>query len=385
MSTMPGGDLKTFSFTPESLRIEWQGGERSEYASLWLRDNRPVDRDVQSGQRLVDVVDLPAAPRIRAVAAAGDSVTVEWGDEQVPASFDIRWLREHSPGGGHRPPELSITFWLEGATLEASRDLAWLSLPVFRSDSTRRLAWMTRLVQEGIAFVSEVPSTEHAILDAVAPLGLVMDTNYGRVFDVRSVPQPENLAYSDRGLGLHTDNPYRDPVPGFQALHCLIASREGGENIFADGFAIAEHLRRTDPKSFATLTETPVLFRYRSKDAELFSEKPLIQLSTRGDVRAVHYNNRSIAPLQLAPNTVAAFYAAYRGFALLLREPRFQVHTKLHDGDLVVFDNRRTLHGRTGFSSARFGRHLQGCYLTRDSVLSETALLRRRVERDRAR
>jgi gamma-butyrobetaine dioxygenase len=45
----------------------------------------------------------------------------------------------------------------------------------------------------------------------------------------------------------------------------------------------------------------------------------------------------------------------------------------------VVFDNQRILHGRTAFSSARHPRHLRGCYLTRDSVYSETALLRRRL------
>ncbi len=74
-------------------------------------------------------------------------------------------------------------------------------------------------------------------------MGRVSETNYGRVFEVRSVPQPENLAYSDLGLGLHTDNPYREPVPGFQVLHVLVASPDGGESIFGDGFAIAEHLR----------------------------------------------------------------------------------------------------------------------------------------------
>jgi gamma-butyrobetaine dioxygenase len=54
--------------------------------------------------------------------------------------------------------------------------------------------------------------------------------------------------------------------------------------------------------------------------------------------------------------------------------------TRLNDGDLVVFDNRRILHGRTGFASARHPRHLQGCYLTRDSVYSATAVLRRQLE-----
>lgn len=367
------------SFSSDALRIHWQGGDRSEFASLWLRDNCPSARDEQSGQRLGDVADLPSDPKIRAVSTAAGTLKIDWVDEVSSTSYDLGWLRAHAPGAMRQAPELQVIRWLEGAKLDAARDFAWLRVEDLHADRAHRLAWMTRLVQEGMAFISEVRSVDLAILEAVAPLGLVVDTNYGRVFDVRAVAQPENLAYSDRGLGLHTDNPYRDPVPGFQALHCLIASRDGGENVFADGFAIAEHLRETEPAIFATLTQTPVLFHYRSKDAELLSEKPLIQLSSRGEIRAVHYNNRSIAPLQVGTEQVRVFYAAYRRLAQLLREPRFQLGTKLRDGDLVVFDNRRILHGRTGFASAKFARHLQGCYLTRDSVLSETALLRRRL------
>jgi gamma-butyrobetaine dioxygenase len=78
------------------------------------------------------------------------------------------------------------------------------------------------------------------------------------------------------------------------------------------------------------------------------------------------------------------FYASYRLFASLLRDARFQLKLHLSDGDLVAFDNRRILHGRTAFSSARFLRHLRGCYLTRDSVYSETALLRRKLAEERA-
>jgi len=225
--------------------------------------------------------------------------------------------------------------------------------------------------------LSGVPSNDGAILGVAAQIGRVAETNYGRLFDVRSVAAPENLAYSDLGLGLHTDNPYRDPVPGFQALHVLVASPDGGDSLLADGFAIAEHLREVDPGAFDRLARTPVPFLYRSRDAELYAETPLIRLSATGEVQAVHYNNRSIAPLALPAAELPAFYAAYRRFALLLREQRFQMRTRLGDGDLVVFDNQRTLHGRTPFSSARHPRHLQGCYLTRDSVLSRVAMLRR--------
>ncbi|MGA2343366.1 MAG: TauD/TfdA family dioxygenase, partial [Steroidobacteraceae bacterium] len=81
--------------------------------------------------------------------------------------------------------------------------------------------------------------------------------------------------------------------------------------------------------------------------------------------------------LDLSARAAAAFYGAYRRFAALLRDPRYQLKFRLADGEIVVFDNQRILHGRTAFSSARHARHLRGCYLTRDSVYSTAALLRR--------
>jgi len=122
-----------------------------------------------------------------------------------------------------------------------------------------------------------------------------------------------------------------------------------------------------------------VPFLYRSRDAELYAERPLIQLSASGAVSAIHYNSRSIAPLDIPPADAPRFYDAYRRFALLMRDARFQLRTRLGDGTLVVFDNQRTLHGRTAFSSARYPRHLRGCYLSRDSVCSAAALLRRQL------
>jgi gamma-butyrobetaine dioxygenase len=162
-------------------------------------------------------------------------------------------------------------------------------------------------------------------------------------------------------------------------LHVLLASDAGGESLFADGFALAEHLRVSAPEAFAQLTTTAVPFHYRSCEAELRAERPLIQLSVRGEVTAVHYNSRSIAPLSLPARDAPGFYSAYRRLAMLLREPRFQLRMHLAAGTLAVFDNQRTLHGRTAFSSTAYPRHLRGCYLTRDSVYSETALLRRKL------
>jgi alpha-ketoglutarate-dependent taurine dioxygenase len=371
--------VKRIGSTPEHLVIEWADGAVAEFAGVWLRDNLLEDRDPHSGQRLVDIADLPARPLIRSASVAGDMVRIEWESETATAIFAVAWLAAHTAGDAAERPERITTTWLHGAAMNAAHDFAWASLEELRNDSAAKLRWLTRLLQTGVAFLSAVPSTEGAILDAMALVGRVCETNYGQVFDVRSVPLPENLAYSDLGLGLHTDNPYREPVPGFQALHALLAAPDGGESVFADGFALSNQLRAVDPQAFDVLTGTPVPFHYRSKDADLYAERPLIQLSCDGEVSAVHYNNRSIAPLRIDPRTTARFYRAYRVFAELLREPGHQLRFALRDGDLVLFDNQRILHGRTAFSSARHARHFRGCYLTRDSVYSETALLRRRM------
>ncbi|HTL20517.1 MAG TPA: TauD/TfdA family dioxygenase [Steroidobacteraceae bacterium] len=367
------------SAAPEALTIEWAGGGVSEFSSLWLLDNRAEDRDPHSGQRLIDIADLPESPRIRSAVAYDGVVRIEWEGQPRAACFELAWLAAHASDRTEPAPEAQRRLWLEGATLDPRRDFAWLTLGQLRSSPPARLVWLTRLLQDGLAFLDEVPASESAILEAMPLVGRVLETNYGYTFDVRSVPQPENLAYSDLGLGLHTDNPYREPVPGFQALHVLIASNAGGESLFADGFALAQHLRVTAPEDFAQLTSTAVPFHYRSGEAELRAERPLIQLSLRGEVSAFHYNSRSIAPLNLGARAAAHFYRAYRRLALLLRDPRFQLRMQLQAGTLVVFDNQRILHGRTAFSAARYPRHLRGCYLARDSVYSETALLRRKL------
>jgi alpha-ketoglutarate-dependent taurine dioxygenase len=368
--------------SPDMLNIEWADGTVSEFASLWLRDNLREDRDPHSGQRLVDIADLPEDPRIRSAAAQNGSVNVEWEAESRPASFALQWLLAHASNGPGRRPDFTPQRWLEGARLDAARDFAWATFSEAQSDMSLRARWLARLLRDGMAFLSKVPSSDSGILQAAALMGRVSETNYGQVFDVKSVAQPENLAYSDLGLGLHTDNPYREPVPGFQVLHALLASPDGGESLFADGFAIAEHLRETSPDAFAVLTQTPVPFLYRSKDAELYAERPLIQLSCSGDVSAVHYNSRSIAPLRLTARDAESFYPAYRRLAALLRDSRFHLQFRLGDGDIVAFDNQRILHGRTAFSSAKYPRHLRGCYLTRDSVYCQAALLEREIHAD---
>lgn len=366
------------TFTPAALTIHWRDGRHSAFPALWLADNDPVHRDLHSGQRLIDIADLPEDPLIERARLHDGHVRIEWQGGLPATHIAVAWLaRQAASGDTGVPPPRRV--WHDGAAMDGRRDCAWLSLAQLQGDPPSAAMWFDRLDADGLAFLAGVPARPGAVIEAAAQVGLVQETNYGRLFDVRSVEKAENLAYTDLGLGLHTDNPYRDPVPGFQALHCIVAAVDGGDSVFADGFAIAGHLREVDPQAFERLASTPVRFAYDATDAALEAERPLIEMGAHDEMVAVHYNNRSIAPLPFAAAALGAYYRAYRRFAELLREPRFHLKLRLGAGELVVFDNWRVLHARTSYRTAR---HLQGCYLTRDSVRSRSALLRRGLAGD---
>ena len=82
--------IKRLWSRPDILGIEWSDGTSSEFASLWLRDNLPEDRDPHSGQRLIDIADLPDNPRIRSAVARNGAVSIEWESEPRPAAFRIQ-------------------------------------------------------------------------------------------------------------------------------------------------------------------------------------------------------------------------------------------------------------------------------------------------------
>ena len=83
--------------------------------------------------------------------------------------------------------------------------------------------------------------------------------------------------------------------------------------------------------------------------------------------------------VKIASEDVESFYAAYRVFILLTRDEQFQYFNRLNKGDLIVFDNRRILHARNSFDLKEGDRHLQGCYVDKDELLSKIRILEREL------
>jgi len=352
------------SHDSDAVTIIWKDEHRSEFDALWLFDNRPEHRDARNGQRLVDVVDLPANPQIVRARESGGALQLEWADGSA-SPIPLAWLREHCPCAAHGTETNRTRHWSASTPGVLDR----FRYSEVSNDAAVRLSWLRAIDELGVAFLSGLPAEPGRVLDVAALIGWVRETNYGRVFDVRSVPSPHNLADTALALGLHTDNPYREPVPGLQVLHCLRAGATGGDSVFADGFSVVEALRAEDRKAANVLESTPVRFTWSNATCYLSAERPIIEPGKGGPPTAVHYNSRSIAPLRLSADRVREFYRAYRAFAGLLRDPRLLITTRLGEGDVVVFNNRRVLHGRTAFDPV-CERHLQGCYLDRDGLMS---------------
>jgi gamma-butyrobetaine dioxygenase len=356
------------------LTIEQADGQRYSIHPLWLRE-RCQDAstlDLRTGQRLQDPSDLDPRLALRAVT------------QLEPGKFRLLF------SDGHQADLLERDILAEAALRPGDHDLPaprlWNSSLQFGArcrwngepGDAERADWLAQFLELGFIIFAGVPTQPGDILRVAALFGFIRETNFGALFDVRSTPEASDLAYTAVPLDPHTDNPYRWPVPGVQLLHCLVNQTSGGLSTLVDGFAAAEALRARDGEAFRLLSQTAVRFRYRDAATDLVASAPPIELDVTGRVQAVHFSPRlDFVPLQ-PPAELAQYYRARRAFDHLLRSPEFEIRFLLDAGELVMMDNRRLLHGRTGFDPAQGLRHLQGCYIDIDGPRSLYRVLRRR-------
>jgi gamma-butyrobetaine dioxygenase len=351
-----------------TVELRADGAPARRLIPFWLRENCPCPECAHpgGGQRIVDITELPDDVRPAAVAVDDGALAVEWSDGHR-SRYPLAGLLALDVDDDLPPAEL----WDAATVLPGP-----FAADVLGSDSAQLRACLESVHRFGLALVNGAPARPGALEDVVALFGHVRETNYGRLFDVRMEIDPANLAYTGRALGPHTDNPYRDPTPGLQLLHCIRAAGAGGETTLVDGFAVAELLERVDPDGYRLLAETEIGFRYHAPGVDLRSRFPVLRLDSGGGLAEVRWNTRSCRPFGFEPGLAAAYYRAYRGFGRLTTDPLLVRRMTLRPGHVVVMDNLRVLHGRTEIS-APGDRHLQGCYADRDGLRSRLRTLRR--------
>jgi gamma-butyrobetaine hydroxylase len=354
-----------------SIALRWPDGRHGVFPFAWLRDSCACSacRHATSGQRLLEPSAIPHDIHPADAQLDGDDLLVVWAPDRHLSTYAGAWLRDRSGEPLSRPLQL----W----DAAIGRDLPLADHAAITSDPRQLRRWLRRIDELGFGVLSGVPVADREVARVASLFAHVRTTNYGRVFDVRSVVEPANLANTSLALGPHTDNPYRDPVPTLQLLHCLASSARGGESTLVDGFCVVDHLRAERAGDFALLSRHNVVFTYRDVATSLRAAAPIIELDPDGNVRGIRFNARSMEPPAMPSPELVAWYDAYLRLARMLADERFQLRLRLEPGDLFIVDNRRVLHGRAPFAASGGERHLQGCYADIDGMRSTLAVLAR--------
>ncbi len=364
------------------VRVTWSDGLCSGFNRFWLRENaadpattHPVTRELTLP--LLDVPDNLAVSHAEVSGCGGIIVIWSTGDT---SEYHPGWLRAwcHEASGEmfQLPERLS---WDASALPQVPR----FNGPDVLIDEACFAAWCHALHVHGVAIVENLPANEQTIEDVPARIGPIRPTNFGFVFDVKDVPDATSNAYTTMTLPLHADLCTREYMPGLQFLFCIENSADGGVSQLADGFKIVAQLRADYPQHFETLTTLPVAFYNKATDSDYRFEKPIIGLDRFGEVDELRFSPWLRAPLAGSVDEVERIYQGLRTLFRLAEDRRNFVEVKLAPGDLLSFDNRRILHGRTGFDLKTGERWLRGCYLEREELHSRLRILARH-KRERA-
>ena len=232
--------------------------------------------------------------------------------------------------------------------------------------------------QYGFVIIKNVPTYDNFIVKFANSIGSVRRTNFGEHFNVKSKPDPNDLAYTSLALAPHTDNPYRNPVPCIQLLHCVESKVHGGLSTLVDGLTVTEDLKSNHPEFYKILTEIKVKFKFIDKDVVLENWSPLIELSDEKKFKQVRFSPRlDFVPI-LDKEKLDLYYKARNKLSEMYNSDKYKIEFKLSDKDLIMMDNYRLLHGRTAYQTSEGERFLQGCYIDYDSTEGKLRHLKRK-------
>ena len=367
--------LSAVSVQPAYVEVVWSDGRVGRFHHLWLRDNCPCTECVHQVNKEQTFELITVAPDVMqdsASIADGGSLVVEWGDHR--SEIHVGWLRANGYDEDSRKDRRTTRATWDATTLTAPPTFDGAAI---MDDDAALLEWLEALSTFGVSRVRNVPCEVDAIGDLVSRIGIIRETNFGVLWDVKSEPNPITNANTALPLPPHVDLPTREYQPGLQFLHCIVNETEGGENILLDGFRIAEILREESPADYETLTTVPWAWANRSRTSDYRYSSPMLVTEPDGSLKEVRVGNWLRGPLDVPFDMVEAAYRAYRRLFELTYRADLQLRFRLGPGEVMAFDNRRALHARGEFADTSGRRFLRGCYRERDELTSRIRMLRR--------
>jgi len=372
-------NISKISQNGSGLDVEWNDGEKSNFNFMWLRDNCPTVRDKDSRHRMFNLLEVSTniAPKQFKINTEG-KLEIEWNEGNHTSYYDQKWLRENCYTINNRKKYIS-PYNLWDNSLNSKLSTIQIEHDEIMNSDKGLIKYLELLHYSGIAIVKNAPIEKKSAFPVLNRIGSIRETFFKTPFEVINIPKPNNSAYTAHALRNHMDLPWFEMPPGYQFLHCLINSAEGGQSSAVDGFAVADYLRKNEKEIFETLVSIPLKFKdndYTQESIRIF-HAPAITLTKDDDYNDIRFSVATMDTLDCHPDIMDKVYKAHHRLGNLLHDDKFQIKFRLNPGDIFSFNNRRVLHGRTAFDPNSGHRHLQGYYIDRDEIIGRLNFLKK--------
>ena len=350
------------------------GSIKKEIHPFWLRERVSGEKFLDKGtqQRLFDPTFLDNEILINKVNITDKFLEIDFNDG-VNSKIEIN--------------KLVLEFYNEDTLLKSIPKIKWdSSLKEIKNfkyqenffESKEMYDLLISFYKYGFVIIKDIPTHDNFVVKFANSIGSVRRTNFGEYFNVRSKPDPNDLAYTSLALAPHTDNPYRKPVPCIQLLHCIESEVTGGFSTLVDGYTVTEDLKKEYFDFYKILSEIKVRFRFTDKEVVLEDWSELIKLDENKDFKQVRFSPRLDYVPILEKDKLDLYYRARKKLSEMYNSDKYRIEFKLSPKDLIMMDNHRLLHGRTAYETKEGNRFLQGCYIDYDSTEGKLRHLKRK-------
>ena len=241
--------------------------------------------------------------------------------------------------------------------------------------------WLRCIHVHGFGCVSGVDATDEATEAVCRLISFPRPTMYdhGGMWRTEVRPVGNDTAYQAIPLPAHTDGTYFQDAPGLQVFHCIQNDESGGgASLLVDGFAVAARLQKRNAEAFQFFASTELPFRFLDEGHSYLAWRRVFEMDGAGRLVSFNFNNDDRAPLVAPPGApsgmVEEFYEHLPALLDNIRDASCELWFQLTPGLVMVFDNRRLLHGRSGFD-VRSSRVLSGCYINEEEWRSKLEVL----------
>ena len=370
---MSTADQITYFNDTRRLHVVWSDGHESEFPYIWLRHWLFFPATGRPGQ-VPDAeclaIEEPSGLALGSMARDGDNLVLAWSHDGTKTSHSLNALRDACPSDWARKERQRRAVHWDKSLAEKLPQFAWAEL----SHPERRLALLLQVRDYGFALLSGVPPVPGTVVEVGKLFGPIRVTHYGTLFDVRSKPADQagnrlNIgAVASNSQAPHTDESYRQLVPGIAFFHCLKADPgKRGASVYLDAFAAAERLRHRDPRAFELLSSIPMLYAATRNPLERFRARGrVIATDDSGVIRGIRFADRTMPPIDLAVDLIEPAYRALGAFRREAYDYSRGFEKVLQPGECTIFDNHRILHTRRSFDGSAGERWLQQVSVDRD-------------------